>query len=76
MKKYHFLFRKNIESFDFFQSSMVYHIKIVGVVVKDDTDVLAFQVFEVFLKLLVLVFARAVCLFTITSVAQKLIFLF
>jgi hypothetical protein len=55
---------------------MVYHIKIVGVVVKDDTDVLAFQVFEVFLKLLVLVFARAVCLLTIASVAQKLIFLF
>jgi hypothetical protein len=76
MKNIIFFSEKILNPLIIFQSSMVYHIKIVGVVVKDDTDVLAFQVFEVFLKLLVLVFARTVCLLTITSVAQKLIFLF
>lgn len=51
--------------------SVVDEIEIVGVVVKDYADVLTFQVFIVFLHLLVLVFCGTVSFLTKTPVAEK-----
>jgi hypothetical protein len=49
---------------------MVNNIKVISIVVEDYADVLSFEVFDIFLNFLVLIFRRTLRLSGVSSVTQ------